>query len=323
MKTTTTFFRFYHAFALLALCTTLTSAMASSSPKQLQFADPYILFHDGLYYAYGTSHSNGIAVATSTDLKNWTLGKGRANEGVALHRDDSYGDINFWAPEVYKIGNKFIMYYSAHSRICAAEADHPLGPFKQAEQKPILDVSTIDNSLFIDDDGRAWMVYVVFDGRCIIWISEMEKDCLHAKPGTQRIIIRPELPWEGKVVTEGPFIIKVGKTYVLSYSANDYRDAKYAVGYATNNDLNAPWKKYDGNPILCKKWGLSGTGHHSLFKDKDNRWRIVFHAHNSSKVIHPRCTYIADLNIDTSGPIPKLSVGDKVITCVVTPEKTR
>lgn len=301
----------------------MASAPAPTPARQLKLADPYVMYHDGLYYAYGTGHSNGIAVATSRDLKTWTVGEGRAKEGVALHRDDSYGEINFWAPEVYRIGKKFIMYYSAHSRICAAESDHPLGPFKQAEKKPIVDVSTIDNSLFIDDDGRAWMVYVVFDGRCIIWISEMEKDYLHAKPGTQRMIIRPELPWEGKIVTEGPFIIKVGKTYVLSYSANDYRDAKYAVGYATTDNLESNWKKYDGNPILCKKWGLSGTGHHSLFKDKDNRWKIAFHAHSSATKIHPRCTYIADLNIDSSGEIPRLSIGEELITCTIAPEKRK
>ena len=35
-------------------------------------ADPFILFHENKYYAYGTYAGDGIAVFVSDDLKNWT-----------------------------------------------------------------------------------------------------------------------------------------------------------------------------------------------------------------------------------------------------------
>ena len=53
----------------------------------------------------------------------------------------------FWAPEVYKIGDRFIMYYSAEEHICMAEASSPLGPFVQKEQKPMREHNGIDNHL--------------------------------------------------------------------------------------------------------------------------------------------------------------------------------
>ena len=62
------------------------------------------------------------------------------------------------APEVYYVNNKFYMYYSAEEHICVAVSDSPLGPFRQAVQKPMLeDEKAIDNSLFLDDDGKAYL----------------------------------------------------------------------------------------------------------------------------------------------------------------------
>jgi hypothetical protein len=41
-------------------------------------ADPFILLHDGTYYAYGTKAEHGIAVFESDDLQTWRQASGRA-----------------------------------------------------------------------------------------------------------------------------------------------------------------------------------------------------------------------------------------------------
>ena len=293
--------------------------------ERVPLADPFILYENGTYYAYGTNSRVGITVATSTDLVHWKMDQGRSKDGLALHMDDSFGKKFFWAPEVYRVDGRYVMYYSAETHVCAATADSPLGPFRQAEKKPILERGGIDNSLFIDDDGRAWMVYVHFDKGNVIWLTEMEKDGLHAKPGTARMVLRAEKGWEIMnprcSVTEGPFIVKIGGTYVLTYSANDYRDRDYAVGVATARSLEGPWTKYAGNPILRRRFGLVGVGHHSLFKDADGKWRIVFHAHNDDgkDAIQPRRMYIAGIYFKTVDGVPVPVVDDNLIRCVVTP----
>ena len=130
-----------------------TDAAGKPDPR-VPLADPFILCENGVYYAYGTYRSNeGIGLATSTDLVHWKMGEGE--DGLALRKDDSFGARHFWAPEVYRVGGRYVMYYSAETHVCAATADSPLGPFRQAEKKPILERGGIDNSLFIDDDGRA------------------------------------------------------------------------------------------------------------------------------------------------------------------------
>ena len=53
--------------------------------KSVPLGDPFILLHDGTYYAYGTHAADGIEVYTSKDLRKWKL------HGLALHKDDVGG----------------------------------------------------------------------------------------------------------------------------------------------------------------------------------------------------------------------------------------
>jgi len=300
----------------IALC---GLAAKAAEDTRVPFADPYVLYHDGVYYAYGTYRSNeGIGVATSRDLKSWNWWQGKAKDGFALHHGNSFGTKHYWAPEVYSRDGRFVMYHSASLHVCASVAESPLGPFRTPDLKPILPTEAIDNSLFLDDDGKAWMFYVHFDNGNIIWCAEMTPDCLHVKPGTARRILGPTEPWElvkGRV-TEGPFVIKHDGTYYLTYSANDYKSHDYALGVATAASPGGPWRKSSGNPVLHRAFGLLGTGHHSFFKDAAGKWRIVFHAHNSAKEVHPRRMYIADVLFtkDKDG-LPTLAVGGDLITC--------
>ena len=122
----------------------LSRILSASSERLLPperlvpLADPFILFHDNLYYAYGTGAANGIVVMTSHDLKRWRRVENGRN-GLALHKNDSYGEKWFWAPEVYHVNGTFYMYYSAEEHICVATSQSPLGPFKQKEKKPMLE----------------------------------------------------------------------------------------------------------------------------------------------------------------------------------------
>lgn len=63
--------------------------------QNIPFADPYILLHDNVYYAYGTSSDNGFEVYHSKELKYW-----RKHTSWLLRKEDSYADRWFWAPEV-------------------------------------------------------------------------------------------------------------------------------------------------------------------------------------------------------------------------------
>ena len=141
---------------LLPLIATLfaIACCAAQNLRKVPLADPFILLYDGVYYAYGTGAGSGIEVWTSRDLSTWERAKGNARDGLALHRTDVWGEKWFWAPEVYRLNDKFYMYFTAEEHICVATSDSPLGPFVQEKRQPMIaDEKCIDNTLFIDDDG--------------------------------------------------------------------------------------------------------------------------------------------------------------------------
>ena len=291
--------------SLFALCSFLLLpllALAEGGKSQVPLADPYILLEGDTYYAYGTNDADGIRCYTSNDLRVWKY------EGLALHKNNTTETKWFWAPEVYHIGDKYIMYFSANEHLFAATSSSPKGPFVQVGTYQMNDLigdeKCIDSHVFIDTDSTAYIFFVRFtDGNCI-WQAKLSDDFITPIAGTLRKCFAVSQSWENKMgrVNEGPNVIKHGRRYFLTYSGNDYQSQDYAVGYAyTNNIASGNWTKYAQNPILRRWDDLVGTGHHSLFYDKDSVLRIVFHAHNSKETIHPRLMYIGTMQLRSNG----------------------
>ena len=151
-------------------------------------ADPFILLHDGTYYAYGTKAEHGIAVFESDDLQTWRQASGRAAEGLALHKDDVYGDRWFWAPEVYCINGAFYMFFSAQSHVCVAVSDSPLGPFVQKEKKPMIEYK-FDTQLLIeghdlDEDAIHDYILANIAGDCLLAVGDEDLIKIHFHTNT-------------------------------------------------------------------------------------------------------------------------------------------
>lgn len=286
-------------FTTLIIFLVARTVYAVFPSSQLILADPYVFYENGIYYAYGTHSGDGIEVWTSSDMIVWE------NKGLALHKSNTTESRWFWAPEVYNKNGEYIMYYSANEHLYVAKSVSPLGPFEQVgtyQMNSILgDEKCIDSSAFFDDDGKAYLFFVRFtDGNCI-WMCELEDDYITPVEGTLKLCLTADMEWE-KVwgrVAEGPSIVKHNGIYYLTYSANDYQSQDYAVGYATTTSLSDPqWIKSPTNPIVHRVYDLVGTGHHTIFTDKDGGMRIAFHAHKDRNTIHDRVTYIGRMQFN-------------------------
>ena len=296
---------FLFQLAVLLMLSTMSCSGQSVVPDEnpaaskVPLGDPFIMFWNGLYYAYGTQSPNGIVVYISEDMLNWTISE--QSNGLALNKADVWAERFFWAPEVYHINGKFYMYYSADEHICVATSDSPLGPFKQDVQQPMIDgEKCIDNSLFIDDDGKPFLFFDRFDDGLNICVAELEDNLITIKPATIKKCIHVSQEWEQiwPRVNEGSFVIKHNGTYYMTYSANSYESPFYGVGFATAQAVTGPWTKYENNPILQKPGELVGVGHSAMFTDKEDKLRIVFHAHASTTKIHPRHMYIGSVQFE-------------------------
>lgn len=307
--------KYISIFAIITVaflsCGNATENNKEDSPKiPVPLADPFILLHNGTYYAYGTGADDGIEIMVSNDLKTWKRAANDENR-LALHKNDSYGERWFWAPEVYFINGKFYMYYSAEEHICVATSDSPLGPFKQDEKKPMLEgEKAIDNSLFIDDDGTPYLFFDRFNDGLNIWVAQLEPDLMTLKTETLHPCIHVSQEWETvwPRVNEGAFVIKRDGVYYMTYSANSYESPFYGIGCATATDIMGEWTKYEHNPLLQKPGNLVGVGHSAIFTDKNGNLKKVFHAHRDKNNIHPRNMYITSVTFENVNGARKLVI---------------
>lgn len=295
-------------------CQSNQSNTTTEEPKTVlvPLGDPFIMLYNDTYYAYGTNAEDGIEVYTSNDLNKW-----KKEAKLALHKNDIWASRWFWAPEVYHVNGKFYMYFSADEHISAAVSDSPLGPFKQADKKPMLaNEKAIDNSLFIDDDGKAYLFFDRFNDGLNIWVAELTDNLLSIKEETMHPCIHVSQSWEEvwPRVNEGPFVIKQNGLYYMTYSANSYESPFYGIGCATTDNIMGEWTKYEDNPLLQKPGDLVGVGHSATFKDKEGNQRIVFHAHHDKTNIHPRAMYISSVYFQKENGIDKMRINPQYST---------
>jgi xylan 1,4-beta-xylosidase len=270
-----------------------------SESSNILLADPTIFYNKGIYYLYGTTTGNqtngeGFLVYTSSDLKKWS-GPAGAQNGLALKKGDSYGDKGFWAPQILEYNKKFYMIYTANENIAIATSDNPLGPFNSKSKEPIIKTGNqIDPFIFIDDDGKKYLYHVRLTKGNRIFVAEINDDLQTIKTETLKECIAGTLPWENTQntdwpVTEGPTVLKHNGLYYLIYSANDFRNPDYAVGYATSKSPFGPWEKSSDSPIISRQnTSQNGIGHGDVFWDKNNIMYYVLHTHFSNSGVSPR-----------------------------------
>lgn len=286
-----------------------TDKPKESKSKPILLADPTIFYNNGLYYLYGTTSGDtpigeGFQVYTSSDLKAWK-GPAGAQNGLALKKGDAFGDKGFWAPQVLSYNNKFYMIYTANENIAVAVSDTPLGPFKNDSNEPIIKTGNqIDPFIFIDEDGKKYLYHVRLTNGNRIFVAEINDDLKSIKQETLTECISGTLPWENTQnvswpVTEGPTVLKHNGLYYMIYSANDFRNPDYAVGYATAKSPLGPWEKATDSPIISRKdVGLNGVGHGDVFYDKNGKMKYVLHAHYSNNGVSPRKAAIIDIDFE-------------------------
>jgi beta-xylosidase len=97
----------------------------------------------------------------------------------------------------------------------------------------------------------------------------------------------------------------------MFYSANDFRNPDYAVGYAIADHPLGPWEKSEQNPIISRQMtGINGPGHGDIVSDnKGNTW-YVFHTHYSNEKVAPRRTVMVKVLFEGKGENEKVKVDD-------------
>ncbi len=309
---------FIFAFSLfLYSCNSSPEKKASSHSDSLTYcnpiiskylADPYMKYEDGYYYMFATGGSEDgrfIPIHRSIDLVNWEFVRGAVEKGAGT----DWNFKHFWAPEVYKIRNKFYLYYTASPRespmnsgnhVGLAIADSIQGPYRNFGV--IVQHSSIDGHIFIDNDSTMYIFYTIEHGnKDGLAAGQIYADKLLSPTQIEGnpVQIISHHPWQ-----EGPFILLSDNKYFLTYSCGNWQDSTYHVRYAIASHPMGPYTE-KSDTILRSNPVVKGPGHHSLFIDQTGKDWIVYHGWDTGHTArYPRIDriFVENDKISSDGP---------------------
>jgi beta-xylosidase len=249
------------------------------------YADPSLVQHDGKTYLYATLDPWGdetLGCWESDDFKNWTYRVLNWPTKSACKSPTS-GGASVWAPSVVRgPDGRFFMYISVRNEVWVGVAEHPLGPWKNAlGDQPLINgkfrpgFHMIDAEAFIDDDGSAYLYwgsgYGWKNGRC--WAAKLTHG-MTALDGEVRDVTPQNY-------FEGPFMVKHGERYFLTYSQGVTIKDTYRVHYAVGPTPFGPFTEAENSPILATDHlnHIVSPGHHAIFPH-EGRHYILYHRHS-------------------------------------------
>jgi beta-xylosidase len=262
-----------------------------------QLHDPYILAVPSTktYYLY-TAGGRGVVDYRSKDLLTW--------EGpyscFTVPTDSWAAQEGPWAPEVHFYKGKYYLFttlhnsqvevppggaagqYTRHMRSTTISvSDSPEGPFtliKKADTTTPHDFMTLDGTLYVDPDGKPWMVYAhewVQKADGMMEAIPLKDDLSDAAGAPISLFKASDAPWldeeatpnveQVRYVTDGPEVYrsKDGHLFMIwsSYKKSGYVET---LARSKSGTLKGPWEQL---PTLVE----NDSGHGMLFKTFDGQ----------------------------------------------------
>ena len=207
-------------------------------------ADPAPLVYDGKVFLY-TTHDEDDARGYEFKMKDWLLYTSEDmvnwedHGAVASLKDFKWydGDNGAWAEQVIERNGKFYMYCPIHGHgIGVLVADSPYGPFHDPIGQPLVWQKEhwydIDPSVWIDDDGQAYMYW----GNPHTYYIKLNEDMISTSGEIQQL---PHI----NDYQEGPWIYKKNAKYYLAFASTCCPEG---IGYAMSDKITGPWE-YKGH----------------------------------------------------------------------------
>ncbi|HEX2660013.1 MAG TPA: glycoside hydrolase family 43 protein, partial [Polyangia bacterium] len=296
-----------------------TAAFADNPIVQTSYtADPAPMVYDGRLYLY-TSHDEDVTVNnfftmndwrlySTTDMVNWT-----DHGSPAGYKTFSWGTGDAWAPMGVARNGKFYLYVpinnSTGSKIGVAVASNPWGPFTDPLGKALISTGSgnIDPTVFIDDDGQAYLYW----GNPDLYYVKLNADMTSFTGGTTKVSLttagfgtRSDTT-RATAYEEGPWFYKRGSLYYIVYPADGTPEK---ISYTTSSGPLGPWM-YRGD-IMAKETGSgsSFTNHPGII---DYKGKSFFFYHNAALPGgggYKRSVCVEEFTYGTDGSIPMIKM---------------
>ena len=269
-------------------CAVNVSAVAFADTG-VRVRDPWVLEHEGTYYMYGTGLAwNGYGCVYSTDLENWS-------DPVKVYEPEGAcdGENDWWAPECHYYQGNFYLFATYRSAatgkrgVAIFRSADPLGPFAIITDGHVTpkDRDAIDGTLYVDETGQPWMVYVGEwtsneDGVGDMMAAKLSDDL--SRFGSEPVLLfrATDARWANGGITDGPFLYqtKTGRLLML-WSNNDKEGYCVGIASSSNGKIDGRWRQQPWELYKATKDNADG-GHGMLFTAPDGTLLLSIHSPN-------------------------------------------
>lgn len=259
--------------------------------------DPSIVrVGDDFYIATSTFEwYPGVQIHHSRDLKHWRVVARPLARASQLDMRGDPDSCGVWAPDLSYADGRFWLIFTDVKRYGVTTVNGARGASLRDFPNHVVSCARIDGewtdsvhlnssgfdpALFHDDDGRSWMLNMLWDHRpgrgrfAGIQIQEFDRDAV-------QLIGEPHLIFEGtdRGFTEGPHIYKRGGYYHLLV-AEGGTGWDHAVVMARSRSLLGPYEVHPDGVVLTasgrRDGGLTRTGHGDLVELADGFTWITY-----------------------------------------------
>ena len=269
--------------------------------------DPTVIrSDDNKFYLYATEDDHNVPIYQSDDLVSWNK-VGHVFDGQT--RPTFVKDGGIWAPDINKVGDKYVIYFSMsvwggewECGIGRAYADSPEGPFSHGEKLFTSKEVGVQNSIdqfYIEDNGKKYLFWGSFHG---IYGAPLTDDGLEMEGGAAGANDKKQ-----KIAgdfMEGTYIYKHGKYYYLigsNGSCCEGDNSTYRLVYGRSENLFGPYVTKNGEKMLDGHYEVllkgnakvAGPGHNAEITtdDEGNDW-IIYHGYVKGKSGDGRQTFL-------------------------------
>ncbi|KAJ4300035.1 hypothetical protein N0V90_005284 [Kalmusia sp. IMI 367209] len=266
-----------------------TTAEAGNPFVDGWYADPDTAIYDGLYWVFPTSsyayeEQTYLDAFSSPDLIHWTK-----YPNILSIENVTWANKAVWAPAPAFRNGKYYIYFGANDiqegepeqgiigGIGVAVADKPQGPYVDAIGKPLIGeyyngAQPIDQDVFIDDDGQA---YIYYGGHSHANVGKLNEDMISMDESFDDGKIFREITPENYV--EGSQMIKRNGKYYLMWSEGGWTGPDYSVSYAVADSPLGPFPRKA--KILQQDAAVAkGSGHNGVIHvPGTDIYYIVYH----------------------------------------------